>query len=122
MSLTSTPFAGPFTTQLIKESSATAAPDEDVRGGATDVFLLRVDNSANPSQSVYLHLYDNAAPTVGTTPPDFTFKVLQGIVLEIVAFPNLQFGTALSFACTTSGGLGGTSSPTNPVIVEIACS
>jgi len=122
MSLLSTPFAGPFTTQLIKQTSANATPNEDVRGGATDVVMIQIDNSANPSQSVYLHMYDNAAPVVGTTPPDTTIKVLQGIVLELIFLPNLQFGTALSFACTTLGGLGGSASPTNPVIVDIACS
>lgn len=122
MSLSTTPFAGPFTTQLIKESSATASPDENVRGAPTNMFLARVDNSANASQDVYLLLYDNAAPTVGTTPPDCIIPVEGGLVLETVWLTGLSFEVALSFACTTAGGLGGTSSPTNPVIVELACS
>lgn len=122
MSLSSTPFAGPFTTQLIKQTSATASPNEDVRGAPTTVYLVRVDNSANSSQNVYLHLYNNAAPVVGTTPPDVTLFVPNGVVEETIWLTGMPFSTALSFACTTTGGLGGSSSPTNPVIVELACS
>jgi hypothetical protein len=122
MSLTSTPFAGPFTTQLIAQSSANASPNNNVRGAATNLFLARVDNSANPSQVVYLHLYNNPAPTVGTTAPDVTIMVAGGAILESLWLTGISFGTALSFACTTSGGLGGSSSPTNPVAVALACS
>lgn len=122
MSLSSTPFAGPFTTQLIKQTVANATANDDVRGGATTVYLARVDNSANASQVVYLHLYNNAAPTVGTTAPDTTIMVAGGAVLETLWLTGMAFGTSLSFACTQAGGLGGTSSPTNPVIVEMACS
>lgn len=120
--LSTTPFAGPFTTQLIKQSVTNASPNADVRGGASTVYLLRVDNSANASQDVYLLMYDNAAPTVGTTPPDVIIVVEGGSVLETVWLTGITFEVALSFACTTAGGLGGTSSPTNPVITEIACS
>lgn len=122
MSLSSTPFAGPFTTQLVKQSSATASPSNNVRGGGTTIYLVRVDNSANPSQNVYLHLYNNAAPTVGTTSPDVTLLVNNADVFETIWLTGEAFGTALSFACTLAGGLGGSASPTNPVIVEIACS
>lgn len=122
MTLYSTPFAGPFTTQLIKQTSATAAPDEDVRGGASTVYVARVDNSANPSQAVYLLMYNSGAPVVGTTAPDAIIPVAGGDVLETLWLTGLLFDNALSFACTTAGGLGGTSSPTNPVIVELACS
>ena len=122
MSLSSTPFAGPFTTQLIKQTVTDATPNDDVRGAACSVFLARVDNSANASQVVYLHLYNNAAPTVGTTAPDTTIMIAGGIVFETAWLTGLAFGTALSFACTQAGGLGGSSSPTNPVIVELACS
>ncbi len=122
MALSSTPFAGPFTTQLIQQTAANASPNNNVRGAPTDVFLLRVDNSANPSQDVYLLMYDNVAPTVGTTPPDLIIPVEGGIVLETAWLTGVGFEVGLSFACTQAGGLGGTSSPTNPVIAEIACS
>lgn len=122
MALSSTPFPGPFTTQLVKQSVANASSNNNVRGGATTVYLIRVDNSSNPSQIVYLLLYNNAAPTVGSTPPDAIIKVAGGAILETLWLVGVPFGTALSFACTTAGGLGGSSSPTNPVIVEIACS
>ena len=122
MALSSTPFAGPFTTQLIRQNATNAAPNNDVRGTGTSIFLVRVDNSANASQVVYLHLYNTAAPAVGTTAPDVTIMVAGGAVLETLWRQGISFGTALSFACTTAGGLGGSTSPTNPVMTDIACS
>lgn len=122
MSLTSTPFAGPFTTQLIRETNANAVADTNVRGGGTTVYMVRVDNSANPSLPVYLHLYNSAAPVVGTTPPDMTLLFAGGEASDTLWITGKVFATALSFCCTTAGGLGGTASPTNPVITSIACS
>jgi hypothetical protein len=122
MSLSSTPFAGPFTTQLVKETVTGAVPDNNVRTGATTLYMVRVDNSGNPSLPVYLHLYNNVAPTVGTTPPDITLLFAGGEASDTVWISGKLFATALSFACTTAGGLGGTTPPANPVITSIACS
>ena len=122
MSLSSTPFAGPFTTQLLKETVTNAVADNNVRGGATTIYMVRVDNSGNPSLPVYLHLYNNVAPVVGTTPPDITLLFAGGEASDTLWITGKAFATALSFCCTTAGGLGGVVSPTNPVITSIACS
>ena len=79
-----------------------------------------IDNSANGSAS-YLKLWDAASGsvTVGTTAPDWTFKVPASTKRTIVFHDGAAYATALSAACVTTAGTAGTTGPTSDVIVEV---
>jgi len=86
------------------------------------LFDVELDNSGNTVSS-YFKAWDRAtAPTVGTDEPH--------IILEVPAARKIpfnfgQFGQGLAiannlyFICVTTGGVGGTTSPTNSVIATI---
>ena len=104
--------------KLIRDTDADATSENDVNSGAATLYGIKADNSANSAAS-FVKLYNNAAPTVGTTAPDIILKV-KGSKIRRVLFPKgIAFGTALSYACVTTGGTGGTSNPTSDVKVDL---
>lgn len=107
--------ANPFGAVLYENTALGATPDDNIRGGATTVYQICVDNSANAA-ATYLQMFNNAAPTVGTTPPDCQFFVPATSKKTFTFdFTGLAFGTALSMACTTTAG--GSTAPNSSTIV-----
>ena len=96
-----------------------------IKASSAVVYSVTVDNSANAGAASYVKLYNLAAGsvTVGTTAPDVVIYVPQGVVVTVVfgtgAAPGLTFGTGLSACCVTTGGTGGTTSPSSSVICSI---
>ncbi len=121
MTLSVSDQAPPVGSKLIVQTEAKEVADNDVTGAAGSIYQLDVDNTGNSDNPAFLKLYDNAAPTVGTDPPDFIFKVPVNQRRNIVAIDGLDF-TNLSFACVTAGGTAGVTPPTNPVIVKLVTS
>lgn len=111
-----TPFSG---LRRYRDTDADGTPENNISGAASTVYQIVVDNTANAAQAVFLKLYNNAAPTVGTTAPDVILRVAGGVSRSIFILQGLAFATALSFACVTAGGTGGTTNPTSDVIVDI---
>lgn len=105
---------------MVVQTQATVAPDNNVLGAAGKVYMIEVDNTANAASS-YLKLYDDGNPTVGTTAPEDVVRVKAGQKRCLVIPEGLDF-TILSFACVTTPGTAGTSSPASPVIVRLVCS
>lgn len=105
---------------VVRDPAIGAAADSNVGPGAATVYLIQIDNSGNPNQKVYLKMWDNVAPTVGTTAPNKIIPVPGGSIQKVGCIEGIPFTTALSFACVTTGGTGGTTAPTNPVIVAIS--
>ena len=122
MSVSTTPLSSPLGAAIVTDADSDATAENNVRGGATTVYLVDVDNALNAAVT-YTKLYNNTGPTVGTTAPDVilmtpasTRRVFsQGL-------EGVSFGTALSFASVTAGGTAGTTSPTSDVTVRILCS
>jgi hypothetical protein len=79
-----------------------------------------VDNTANAAVT-YLKLWDAASGdvTVGTTAPDWCFKIAAGVKKTIVLHDGEAYSTALTASCVTTAGTAGTTGPTSNVIVEI---
>ena len=119
MALSVSTQVSPVASKLAVQTSATSTADADVFGGAATIFMVDVDNALNPAQDVYLKLWNDAGPTVGTTPPDFIFFLPQGVRRQLVLTEGLAFDTAVSFACVTVGGTTGTTSPTAAVVVRV---
>lgn len=80
-----------------------------------------VDNTANAAEVEYLKLWDVASGsvTVGTTAPDWVFKIPAAVKRTIVFHDGVAYGTALTAACVTTAGTAGTTNPTANVIVEL---
>ena len=119
MSYSTTPLGGPVGNQIVTDTALGAAPDTNVRNGATTVFTVEIDNTLN-SGAVWVLFYDNAAPTVGTTSPDYVLRVNAGLESTEVNTRGWQFLTAMSMAAVNS--VGGTTSPILPVRVSVICS
>lgn len=119
--VTSTPIANPLASALVVDSDCDATGENDVRAGATTVYLVQVNNTANGA-ATYVKMYNALAPTIGTTAPDMVL-MCPASVQRSFAFPDgIAFGTGLSFAGLTTGGTAGTTSPTSNVEVKILCS
>lgn len=96
-----------------------------VKASSAKLYSVIVDNSANGGAASYVKLYNVASGsvTVGTTPPDEIIYVPAGAIVSKSLFtgatPGVTFATALSAACVTTGGTGGTVSPSSSVVVTI---
>ena len=122
MAVTTTPLSNPVGANIVTDTASNATAENDVRSGAATVYLVDVDNTANAAVS-YTKLYDSASPTVGTTAPDFIFKVTASTrKVFVLDMSGVAFTTGLSFATVTAAGTAGTSSPSSSVIVRILTS
>lgn len=110
--------------KLIRDASANATGEDNVTGAASNtIWLVLIDNTGNDAQQVFLKLYDAAAPTIGTTVPNMVIPAAGGETVTMAIIPSgYAFATALSFACVTAGGTGGTTNPTNAVPVALVVS
>ena len=86
------------------------------------LYSVRVDNTLNGAAS-YLKMWNVASGsvTVGTTVPDWIFKVPASKMRTFVFTGDTDddFDTALSAACVTTAGTAGTTGPTSNVNVQI---
>ena len=119
MALSVTTLAGQLGGTEIYQSSATGVADANL-AAAGEIRVVEVDNTANTSIA-YVKLYDSAAPTVGTTAPNWQF--IAPITSKVTyTCPNGSAFTNLSLACVTLPGTPGVSpthDPTNAVTVRI---
>ena len=85
------------------------------------IHAIVIDNTANAAEVEYLKLWDSASGgvTVGTTAPDWVFKIPAAVKRTITFLEGLAYGTALTAACVTTAGTAGTTNPTANVVVEI---
>lgn len=91
-----------------------------VVAAAATMYLIELDNTANPSQVVYAKLYDTAgAVTVGTTVPDWVIRVPAGVKRSISFADGFAMANGIVLATVTAGGTGGTTSPTNAVVAKM---
>ena len=122
MSVTSTPLQTNLSASIVQDDDSNATSEDNVRNGATTVYMVDVDNSANAAVT-YVKLYDSTGPTVGTTAPDMILKVTASArKVFVFDMAGIAFTTGLSFASLTAGGTAGTTGPTSDVIVKILCS
>ena len=104
-------------TTIIEDANANATAETADGSGGT-LYQVYIDNSGNTSAS-YVKMYANASPPVGTSDPDFIFPAAANQVVQFDFPQGVAYVTALTFACVTAAGTGGTSSPTNAVTVRL---
>ena len=108
----------PLSTDVIEDTSVTSAPQLNVTGAVATFFGIYIDNTANSAAS-YVKIYNHAGPTVGTTDPDFVFVCPASVSRQYTMAGGVALDTALSYACTTTGGTAGAVSPTSAVLIRI---
>ena len=96
---------------------------EQIDTGAKTIFGVSLDNSQNVASN-YVKFYNSAAPSVGTTSPEFVVRLTPGQALDIVfgddgAGDNTAFATALSIAGVTTGGTAGSTPPANDLLATV---
>jgi len=91
-----------------------------VKAASGTLYAVVIDNSLNVAAS-YVKLWDVASGsvTIGTTAPDWIFKVAASGTSTIVWPSGQAFGTALTVGCVTTAGTAGTTGPTSDVVVQI---
>lgn len=118
MTLSISSQVAPVGTKLVVQTEANSTSNNNVTGAAGSIFQIDLDNSANADNPAYLKIYDNASPTVGTTPPDLIFKAPVNTRLNMCVPDGIAFND-LSFAVVTTGGTAGTTDPTSAVVVKM---
>lgn len=103
--------------KLIRDTDVDETAENDVNAGAGTLYGIKINNSLNSAAS-FVKLYNNAAPTVGTTAPDMVIKVKAGKTRSLLIPQGISFPTGISYACVTAGGTGGVTGPTSAVTVE----
>jgi hypothetical protein len=95
-------------------STATA----DVFGGPCRLLAVHVVNG--DAAVLYLKLFDNLDPTLGTTDPDEIFAVGSSANKPVAEFPNGKaFKNGLSLGFVTTGGTAGTTGATGASTVTL---
>lgn len=121
MTLSVSTQVNPIADRLVVQTNATATPDNNVLGTTAKVYMVDVDNSANPGEDAYIKLYADASPVVGQTLPVMIFLCPMGL-RRTMAIPEGVEIPGMSMAATTAGGTEGSASLTNQVIVRILAS
>ena len=121
MAVTVTNQYNPLGGRIIKDTDIEATAQNNVTGASSTIYFIDIDNSANGAAS-FLKIYDHAAPTVGTTDPDWVVRVAASTRSQVVFPQGLATTTGISLACVTTGGTGGTTSPTSSVILYVLTS
>lgn len=118
MTLSVSTQVNPVGSKLIKETSAAATAENNVTGAAGTLYTVDIDNTLNVGTAAYLKIYDSAAPVIGTSSPDLIFCAKAGVRRSYV-IPHGWAFSALSFACVTTGGTAGATSPAMAVPVAM---
>lgn len=104
--------SGGWKYKVLNALSTTNPNPTTVKGTAGQLSTLQCYNP-NTSQ-VYIQIFDNAAPTVGTTAPALSIPIAAtatgGLALSLI---GVQFSNAITVAATTTAT--GGAAPTTPV-------
>ena len=119
--------SNPLGTLIFKETAANATLIANVFAKtAPKLISVKLDNSVNTTESVYLKLYENTAVdgqgvTVGTTVPVFILKCPASSTVEMYIPQGLTFTSSnyAHMAVTTENGIAGTTAPTGTVQVTL---
>lgn len=116
MTLSTTLIGNPVGSKLIQETAATNAIEANVTGASGALFMIDIDNTN--AGAVYLKLFDNAAPVLGTTAPDFVLRISAN-TRRSVAIPLGFAFNALSFAVVTGAAEASVAAPVSGVAVRL---
>jgi hypothetical protein len=94
------------------DSAANSLP----AGTAVTLDGVLINNTTN-THKVYVKIYNNASPSVGTTAPDCVLVAGPSSTVSYTFSFGISFSN-FSFACVKEAGTAGVSNPDNDVIVS----
>ena len=122
MAVQKSPITPTSNLQVVHDTDSDGTSESDIGPGASTLYIVKIDNTANASAASFLKLYNAAAPTIGTTAPDMIIRAAGGATVSLEIPEGISFATAISFATVTAGGTGGITNPTSDVIVDLTIS
>ena len=102
------------TNRTVRDTAATNTAVLNVTGTTGKLYFIHIDNTAN-SNSLYVKFWDALSVTVGTTVPDYVFRVNPSSVKQYLFTAGLNFTVGMSYAVVDSGGTAGTTAPGTPI-------
>jgi hypothetical protein len=119
--------SNPHGNLVFRETQATSTfVDNLFAKTAPKIYVIKLDNSANTTEAVYLKIFaaggaTSSGLTLGTDSPFFVCKARAGTLVEIYVPGGiiLPTGDYAHMAVTTTAGTAGTASPTGTVQVTL---
>lgn len=94
--------------------------EDDIVGAAGTLYAIEMDNTLNAAVT-YVCLWDAASGsvTVGTTAPDWIFRVAASVARTVIFPAGVAFASALTIGAKTTAGTAGTTGPTSAVTCRV---
>jgi len=102
---------------LVSETTANSVVVSNATGASGRWHSIDIENG-NSSQ-VFLRIWDDAAPTNGTTLPDWIIPVAGNAHTLITSTTGEPFENGISFTATSSQAHSGTTAPGSAVVVRV---
>jgi len=120
MAFVKNPVAGVLAANIVEDINGNATAQANVLSGATTLYMVRIDNSSNSAETVYLKLYDATSATVGTTRPAGIFSCPASTSRQYSVPDGITFSSGITYAVVKTAGLQGSSNPSATVKVYLA--
>ena len=108
------PLTDTLQSTLVVLTSLNVAGVDSVTGGSGTLHVVEVVNG--DSDAIFIKLYDDGNPTMGTTAPDVVFEVAGSATRVVWIDGGLSFVNGLSVSAAEESG---TASSTNPSSVTV---
>ena len=115
--VTLTSQAAPIGAIISKIVAANNSANANITGASGTLHVIQINNTAN-SAAMYFKMVDGTSATVGTTAPEFIFRVSASSTLTCVFPGGIVFTSGFTAYCVQQAGTAGTSSPGSSVIVH----
>lgn len=93
-----------FPSYIVIDSLGLSPENDILTGGAGSIYSIVIENESSTSgQEVYVHLYDNNNPTVGTTEPVMKIRNRNPTAAARDMHVCARFGIAFSNAVSVAG-------------------
>lgn len=104
--------------KLVINTDCDQTSDDNVFGGSATMYSIQIKNP-HATDVAFVKLYDNAAPTVGSTDPDIVLSAPANKVITWVMQAGVTM-SVVSMACVSTAGTGGVTTPTGTIDVRIS--
>lgn len=110
---------GDLKATVVKDADADSTVEKDVMSGPCRVTHIKVNSTA--TTAVYLKLFDDLDPTLGTTAPDYDFKIPLNVEfgIPINGGEGIPFANGLSFAVINEAGTAAAAQTDPDATVEV---
>ena len=103
--------------KLVINNDCDETSDNNVFSSSATLYSIRIENP-HASAVAFVKLYDNVAPTVGTTDPDIILSAPADKVITWVMQAGVSMDS-VSMACVSTAGRAGTTTPTGTIDVRL---